>query len=157
MNWGEVGDTVQSRADSVALIIIFQEALFYYFFQVYIFFFAQFLVLRVLTPSYLNILTFLFQITVLSFQIWGGGDVELSVCWFVVFVDSPLWWIFILIFSSSEISVRIFCGSSYMGMSFQNSFAFTPTGNLMSLIGLELTFMLNAQFGISHTLCVMQL
>ena len=110
-----------------------------------------------MTPSYLNILTFLFQITVLSFQIWGGDDVELSVCWFVVFVDSPLWWIFILIFSSSEISVRIFCGSSYMGMSFQNSFAFTPTGNLMSLIGLELTFMLNAQFGISHTLCVMQL
>ena len=44
-----------------------------------------------------------------------------------------------------------------MGMCFQNSFAFTPTGNLMSLIGLELTFMLNAQFGISHTLCVMQI
>ena len=30
-------------------------------------------------------------------------------------------------------------------------------GNLMSLIDLELIFMLNAQFGISHTLCVMQI
>lgn len=34
---------------------------------------------------------FVIQITILSFQIRGGGNVDLSVFWFVVFVDSPLW------------------------------------------------------------------
>lgn len=96
MSWGEVGDTVQSIADSVALMIIFQEALFYYFFKsVYSFshsfLFLGFWPLLITLIILTYLLTFLFQITILSFQIWGGGMLIFlyvgCVCWFSLVVD----------------------------------------------------------------------